>query len=503
MKWNWFLAPLLALLSTFLTAQPVIEWQRSMGGSDVDQAYSVQQTNDGGFIVGGVTSSTDGDITEVHGDGDYWVVKFSSSGQMEWQHSYGGSGYDALDEIFQTSDGGFIAAGNSSSSDGDVTMNHGGRDFWVIKLSETGSIEWERSYGGSGDDWFHSLTFTDNGYVLSGGTGSNDGDLVFGGAVSLGGYWVLELNSIGDIIWQKSYGGWNAQSVQQTSDGGFIVGGDRMVSGNVTDFWVLKLNNTGELEWDASFGYAGADQLRRVRQTQDGGYAILGYVYEGTSNGFYGVCDGWIIKLNAGGELEWDRPLGGTDADYTYDMQLTNDGGYICIGITSSLDLDCIGNEADGSLWVLKLDATGEPEWSNFMGGSAYDFGFAVQQTTDQGFIVAGDSQSSDGDHIVNQGGADLWVVKLSPENVGVTENEELVSFQIFPNPASDQITLTMENGITGSSYSIRDQMGRTVMIGSLSAHTRTLNIKDLKEGIYSIEVSSVLGRVTERFVKE
>lgn len=366
MKLGCLLASCLALLSTFSSAQPVIEWQRSLGGSGNDQARDIQQTADGGYIVGGVSSSSDGDITEAHGDVDYWVVKFSASGQVEWQHSYGGSGYDALDAIFQTSDGGYLAAGNSNSSDGDVTANHGGRDFWVIKLSEIGALEWERSYGGSGDDWFHSLALTDNGIVLSGGTGSSDGDLLFGGAPSMGGFWVLELDSNGDIIWQNTYGGWIAKSVQQTTDGGFVVGGIRSDSSGDYDFWVLKLNSTGELVWEATFGYNGADQLLRVRQTPDGGFALLGYVYEGTSNGFYGVCDGWIIKINSVGELEWDRPLGGSDADYTYDLQLTNDGGYIITGITSSVDLDCLANEEEGSLWVLKLTAMGGSEWSSF-----------------------------------------------------------------------------------------------------------------------------------------
>ncbi|MCD6418321.1 hypothetical protein J7M00_06020, partial [bacterium] len=237
-----------------LAQTPTIVWQKCLGGSDWDEAYSIQQTDDGGFIIAGESYSNDGDVSGNHGGGDYWVVKLNSAGDIVWQKSLGGSDWDEAYSIQQTTDGGFIVAGESVSNDGDVSGHHGSSgysaDYWLVKFNSAGSIEWQKSLGGSGDDVAFSIQqTTDGGFIVAGYSESNDSDV--SGNHSYYGYydyWVVKLNSAGNIDWQKCLGGsdddW-AYSIQQTFDGGYIVAGysysnDGDVSGNhgAYDYWV-------------------------------------------------------------------------------------------------------------------------------------------------------------------------------------------------------------------------------------------------------------------------
>ena len=231
---------------------PAIEWQKCLGGTSWDYAKSIQQTSGGGFIVAGETWSNDGDVSGNHGIVDSWIVKLNSSGDIIWQKCFGGTDDDVAFSIQQTSDGGFIVAGYTSSNDGDVSGNHGGGDYWVVKLDSSGTIQWQKCLGGTDNDEAKSIQQTsDGGYIVAGETWSNDGDV--SGNHGNSDYWVVKLNSSGDIEWQKCLGGTVkdiAKTIQQTSDGGFIVAGytnsnDGDVSGihgDYYDFWVVKLN---------------------------------------------------------------------------------------------------------------------------------------------------------------------------------------------------------------------------------------------------------------------
>jgi len=178
---------------SFTTIQsPGIEWQRALGGSNLDTTYSIQQTSDGGYIVAGYTESNDGDVSGNHGYYDFWVVKLDGNGNIQWQKCLGGSTHDAPFSIQQTSDGGYIVAGCTYSNDGDVSGNHGKDDFWVVKLDSDGNIQWQKALGGSSNDWAHSVQQTsDGGYIVAGDTYSNDGDV--SGYHRDGDFWVVKL----------------------------------------------------------------------------------------------------------------------------------------------------------------------------------------------------------------------------------------------------------------------------------------------------------------------
>lgn len=350
---------------------PAIEWQKSLGGSTQEQIGSIQQTNDGGYIVVGGTFSTNGDITVTHGIFDYWVVKLSFSGSVEWQKSLGGTGLDLAHSIQQTSDGGYIIAGQSNSNDGDVTGNHGGYDYWIVKLTSSGVIEWEKSYGGSKDEIAYSIQQTkDGGYIVSGQSNSNDDDVT--GNHGSYDYWIVKLTSSGVIEWEKSLGGssgeW-ATSICQTSDGGYIVAGSsRDGDGEITgshggwDYWIVKLTSTGSMEWQKSLGGSNDEQAESIRQTKDGGYIVAGASYsnDGDVSGNHGSSDAWIVKLTSSGVMEWQKSFGGSNDEQAKSICQTSDGGYMVACNSGSKNGDVTGNhDTPGKntwdFWLVKL----------------------------------------------------------------------------------------------------------------------------------------------------
>ncbi|MBN1324520.1 MAG: hypothetical protein JW986_11075, partial [Methanotrichaceae archaeon] len=407
-----------------------LEWQECLGGSGGDWAYSIQQTTDGGYIVAGYTDSNDDDVSGNHGNYDFWVIKLSSNGALEWQKCLGGSYEEWAYSIQQTTDGGYIVAGYTWSNDGDVSGNHGGYedDFWVVKLSPTGALEWQKCLGGSYGDSARSIQQTaDGGYIVAGVTASNDGDV--SGNHGGSDYWVIKLSSSGTLEWQKCLGGSNyddAYSIQQTTDGGYIVAGytesnDGDVSGNHGgyDSWVVKLSSSGALEWQKCLGGSESEWAFSIQQTTDGGYTVAGCTgsNDGDVSGNHGgIYDSWVVKLSSSGALEWQKCLGGCESERAFSIQQTTDGGYIVAGETSSYDDDVSGNHGGSDYWVVKLSSTGSLEWQKCLGGSYGDSASSIQQTTDVGYIVAGETTSYDGDVSGFHGGSDYWVVKLAPE---------------------------------------------------------------------------------------
>ncbi len=497
----------LLLFAAVCLAQPSLVWQRSLGGSFHDEAYSIQQTSDGEFIVAGWSASNDGDVSGHHGSTDYsdsWVVKLNSAGDIEWQKCLGGSDWDYAYSIQQTSDSGFIVAGASNSNDGDVSGNHGYGDYWVAKLNSAGALVWQRALGGSDEDEASSIQQTsDGGFIVAGYSYSNDGDV--SGNHGNGDYWVVKLNSAGDIEWQKCLGGsdWDyAYSIQQTSDGGFIVAGwsssnDGDVSGNhgYDDYWVVKLDSSGDIEWQKSLGGSDWDEASSIQQTTDGGYIVAGASEsnDGDVSGNHGSYDYWVVRLNSAGALVWQRALGGSDEDEASSIQQTSDGGYIVAGYSYSNDGDVSGHHEstdESDYWVAKLNSAGALVWQRSFGGSGGDGALSIQQTSDSGFIVAGGSASNDGDVSGWHEGydsygdptSDYWVVKLSPEE-GISEGNEglqplAYTISAYPNPfnSSCEITLSGVNkgacSLVDGTVEIYDLRGNVVFTNAVGARS-------------------------------
>lgn len=451
------------LLPITMFAQTKV-WDKTIGGKESDFAIAIRQTPDGGYIVGGQSESgISDDKSEVNiGERDYWVVKLKPDGTKEWDQTIGGTGEDRLVAIQVTRDGGYIVGGTSSSGiSGDKSeARRGGDDFWIVKLKPDGTKEWDKTYGGSGswDILFDLQQTRDGGYILGGRSNSGiSGDKTQKNKGSED-YWIVKIKADGSKEWDKSFGGGGVDiltSLQQTQDGGYLLGGNSQSGissdkseGNVgcvnndnfctDDYWVIKINAHGIKEWDKTFGGAENDLLTSVLQTSDGSYIIGGYSNSDKSgeksedrNGPYNFYnpDYWVLKLRPDGTKVWDKNYGAPKTEYLEDIYPTREGGFI-LGGTSYSDIGGDKTEPNRYVntdentfeypdyWLVKITADGTIIWDKTLGGNAQDELVSLQQTFDGGYILAGGSSSGiSGDKtqpVKNGFDHDFWVVKVA-----------------------------------------------------------------------------------------
>ncbi len=361
---------------TKLDALGALTWQMALGGSAADLGRSIAATSDGGYIITGQTSSNDGDVTGAHGQIDIWVVKLDAGGSLQWQKALGGSsnevGYDAQ----QTIDGGYIIAGYTTSTDGDVTMAHGLDDAWLVKLDAAGGIEWQRTYGGTIWDYAQAVLQTsDGGYLFAGKTNSNDGDV--SGNHGNQDAWLVKVDATGNIQWQTCYGGTmidTFMALDAATGGGFVAAGNTASEdGDVagwhpaydcgnprSDAWVVKVNDVGDIEWQRCLGGTGAETMSAVRHTPVNTILAAGTATnaDGDVTYVFGSNDYWVVQLDASGIIDWQTSLGGSSSEQAFGVDLLNDGGIGVAGGTYSVNGQVTGHNGVSDSWVVKL--TGE-----------------------------------------------------------------------------------------------------------------------------------------------
>lgn len=358
-----------------MTQTGTISWAKCYGGMNLDQALWIEHTKDNGYIFCGETRSNNGDVSGFHGTssqfGDAWVVKIDDTGKIEWQKCLGGSLAERGDCIRQTADGGYIMAGYTSSTDGDVSGQKGGNDFWIVKLTSTGAIDWQRCLGGTkSENATCIIQAADGNYVVSGNSTSSDGDLT--GNKGSGDGWILKLNSTGGIIWSKNYGGTMHDALygvaELASSTEFVFAGitnstDGDIANNrgESDAWVVKVDATGNLVWSKTYGGTKSDNVQQVILGVDNSYIISGLSMSsnGDVSGAHGMADGWVLSISPTGNIEWQKAIGGTKGDITNAIARTTDDGLVVAGSTTSDDGDATGSGFHtgtfSDSWVIKL----------------------------------------------------------------------------------------------------------------------------------------------------
>ena len=368
------------------TAEETLTWDKTFGGIEADMANSIVQTEDGGYAVAGYTWS------KGAGRQDFWVIKLYEDGSIEWDRTFGGSAADVIYSIIQTKDRGYAVAGKTKSI-------ASGEKAWVIKMNTRGNKVWDNTFAKRTDDEIFSIIQTkDGGYTVCGYTGAKD----WGEVDS----WIIKLDKTLNIEWDKTFGGigWDeTNSMLQEEDGSFIVFGFvQSKDKGREDGWIIKLNENGEMVWDKSFGGSQNDEVFSGIKTADGGYAVCGY----TESKGAGGCDAWIVKLDEDGEVVWDKAFGGIEAEVANSIIQTGDGGYVLAGYTESKGA---GRE---DAWVIKLDEDGEVVWDKTFGGSDEDVARCIIQTGDGGYVLAGYTESK------GAGRYDAWIVKLDEKGI-------------------------------------------------------------------------------------
>lgn len=436
----------LAQFRAFGQVPPTLAWETTLGGNGYDCLRSLQQTTDGGYILGGSSTSDIGQDKSQPSYGsiysrDYWVVKVDANGSKQWDKTFGGTNSDELFSLQQTADGGYILGGYSDSpvSPDKSQPSKGDKDYWVIKLNASGTKVWDKTIGGSGPDELRFLQQTsDGGYILGGSSKSPAGldksqPLVSPYHLD---YWVVKLDANGNKVWDKAFGGDHYDElfdVKQTADGGYILGGwskseagpdKSQTSHNVHSYWIIKLNASGVKTWDKTYGTTNNTELHSINQTTDGGYILGGSAWEGIGRDknqpTKGGPDYWVVKVDSVGKIEWDKDYGGSGWETLNFVKQTTNGGYVLGGSSSSYpgwgsDKTEISQGFE-DYWILQLDRFGNKVWDKTLGSRSNDFLNFVQQTTDGGFILGGESYSGIyGDKSqANKGISDFWVIKLN-----------------------------------------------------------------------------------------
>jgi hypothetical protein len=409
---------------------PEEDWNQTYGTIHTDTGYSVQQTSDGGYLIAGAKGTS----TNSVGGNDAYLIKTYSNGNEEWSKIYGGSGWDQARSVQQTSDGGYIIAGYTYISEHDS-------DAYLIKTYSDGSEEWSRTFGGTSPYKF------DSGYSVQ--QTSDGGYIITGRTLTYSGLYLVKTYAGGDEEWSKAYKNaddiYFGYDVKQTLDGGYIItGGTPSIYGRV---YIHKTDSSGNEEWhkflEKGSGYS-------VLQIGEDSFVVAGY----TSSSGSGGADMYLAKLKLDYNpvfdgiyanspnvyVEWERTYGGTESDVAHEVQQTSDGGYILVGYTRSFG----AGKTDA--FVVKTDSEGIEMWSKAIGGTDWDDAYSVKQTSDGGYIIAGSTESfgygkgSDGLY-----DGDVWLIKLKAKegesatisvtvkNNGGSSSEGYISVS-FPN---------------------------------------------------------------------
>ena len=401
-----------------------------MGGSKNDVYKSIANTTDGGYVILGYTQSKDGDIsTKLTEDFDFWVLKFSADNTLLWSKTFGGSKDDRGEDIIATKDGGFALLGYSQSTDNDVTSNAGSKDFWLLKLTSSGALSWQKNFGFLGSDYGTALLETnDNGYLITGvldvtasnGQGNSRSTQKHAG----GNIWAIKLNNSGDLEWSKYYGGSSTDiplGVVKTIDNGFIIAGSSdSADGDITnnkggyDFWILKIEANGTVVWGKNFGGSEIDEASAITQTNDGNFIVVGDTRSSdkdVSNN-NGAADLWMLKISQEGILIWEKTFGGTSFDVGRSISRTQDNGFIISGSSRSLDAN-FNNQGQNDALIIKVDSEGNIVWQETVGGREIDFLYDAVELNNKTVIAVGESNSEDGDIPENKGFSDGLIIQI------------------------------------------------------------------------------------------
>lgn len=482
---------------------PNIEWQITLGGNEEETIRSVEETSDGGMIIGGTSNSNiSGDKTEnSRGANDYWILKLNSSGNIEWQRTIGGNGEDNLATIHQTLDGGYIVGGSSDSEiSGEKTEgSRGFADYWILKLNSAGSIEWQKTIGGNqGERLVEIHQITDGSYQLAGSSFSNISGDRTESRIGNRDAWALGLDSNGNILWQDARGNstfdFNLIDFQLTSDNGYIFGGTLGVD---TAYYLIKLGSDGVFSTFAGNGVI--NYFGKVRQTNDGGFIVNGTTDDQPQFNYH------VWKLDASGNTQWTRNIDGSFFEFGSTALASTEGGSLVGGYSSS---NISGDKTENSqglddYWILKLNDAGIIEWQNTIGGSDEDRLTITNQNSDGSYIFGGTSKSNiSGDkNEDSRGGKDFWILKHA-SILNIEENSFSKSITLHPNPAKDILQInTAEQTINKAT--IYTLTGSRVQQTAPESISPTLDVSQLASGVYYLQLYSDENVVVKKFVKE
>lgn len=441
-------------LALFSSAFTQVVFQKTYGGPDYDSGSSVEQTTDGGYILLGSTSSFG------NGWNDAYLIKTNQQGVELWHKTFGGTDWEFGNSVRQTSDGGYILCGGYGGL-GDDSLN-------LIKTDGNGNEQWNNRYPGSiGREVGQCVQQTnDGGFVAVGFTGSGFDEDIY----------LLKTDANGTEQWNQIFnvnGRQLAQSIAQTPDNGFIIAGQTEENTNGgTDMMLMKTTSTGIPVWTKTFGGSMNEEAWSVTVTADGGYLVIGHEYFQGGNIY-------VVRTDAAGNEIWSNHYGGNGWDLGYDAELTSDGGFI---LTGRHDSPATGTH---NMYLIKINSSGTVEWESEFPLGQMSAGYDVEQTSDGGFVIIGETLATGGTT-----NPDVLLIKTNPNGLAsVTENSfDELEITAYPNPFTDKTTIEFNDPVNRQfDILVSSADGRIVRtIKNIYSGKITIHRNDLAPGIYT-----------------
>lgn len=488
---------MMAMAPIAFCQESTVAWVQNLGGSSNEEGLSITPTKDGGLMTAGFSYSEDGILTSNEGWQDGWMIKTNSEGHIEWQKTIGSGGADVIEKVAEVSDG-YIICGWSSSQDPMFVDSKGFEDGFIAKVNLQGDLLWIESFGGSSMDKLFDLEILDNGDIIAVGYALSE-DIAFNNSVAKGmlDIWVIKLTSNGELVWQNSYGGSDddfAYNITINTEGKLLIaGGSDSMDGQIGytmgewDCFLFQIDEDGNYEWGKTYGYGGNEIIEDVVLYNDYYYLVASSNSSERldDNGDY---DAWILQLDKSGNLIEEHSIGGSEKDIIHSAVATPNGIYIT-GESES------NGSTDG--WLIQLDGLGSILSSHLIGGSDYDLLNDISFRNNELFF-SGSTHSSDGDMSHNFGESDALIGKL-----GSDESLNDLKIKVFPNPASDNITIVLDE-IGIKSYKVYNTMGQLVLASNAdNFFQEQISISDWPTGYYTVEVNTDNTILRKQFIKQ
>jgi hypothetical protein len=454
-----------------------IAFEMIYGGTGNDEGRCVRQTSDGGYIIAGSTSSFGSGLMDVY------LLKVDSVGTRQWEKTFGSSNIDKAYSLDITSDSGFIICGYTNS------FGSGGYDVYLIRTDKDGNSLWSKTYGGADWDFGNSVRQTvDGGFIITGGTysfGNGNEDL-----------YLIKTDSNGNTEWTKTLGGANddiGNEVQLTTDSSYVIIGSSSSFGyGEKDFYLVRLNSLGDTLWTKTYGGIHNEEGNSVFQTSDLGFILAGYT---NTFSLAGYDDFYLVKTQANGDTLWTKIQGSPDNKRATSIVASYDAGFTFTGLTTG------GGNDDALFW--QTDSAGTWRTSGSAGGLSSDMGYSIQQTSDHGFIIVGYTNSFAAHPPY------VFLVKTDstgshPNVISVNEQHASKEILVYPNPFSKSFTIKFNNSNTSDGiFYLYDVLGNNVRTVQVKNYSYVLQVQreSLERGIYFYKLNfkgeeAIIGKI-------
>lgn len=457
-------------LPIVLTCQ--VNFEKTYGGVSNEYSHSVLQTDDNGYLLCGYTSSYG------YGSEDVYVVKTNESGDIEWDHTYGGYGDDHGYYITKTNDGGYIFCAESTS--------FGTRKAYVVKINSEGDTLWTNTYEGLYRSNARQILQTDDGgYIVCGSTSSTQ--------LGPKDVFLFKTNEIGALLWSKNYGGTNedfAYAISKSLNGGYVLcGGTKSFGAGNYDVYIINTNDVGDTIWTKTIGGGGYDAGYSIFQKETGNILIGGVSSSFGSNTF----DLLISNLNENGETIWTNTIDYFENEHGCYISQTSDNCISGCGYTSDLPV------TNSDILIFKMDYEGDTIWTKTFGGNSYEVGYGIFETSDLGFIVTGYTQS------YGAGNSDMYLIKTNSEGILTSIDDpilEINPIEVYPNPFNHKITI--ETRPDYKAIEVYDLNGNNHFSKLLNQENKTeiIDLRRLKKGIYILKIRTDGQDITKKIIK-